>query len=198
MTAPKTTATTASGCVRRHRSGNTNATASTSATGRHATSVRRMPSSTAVSTRTATSAQSRQTRTGGAAARGLVSQRPDHAVDHDPSVGNARRCTSAERTRRSPFHRPGHRRPLRPMCTPRRVATLTDMAVALTPTIWRTTDDVAVFVPSWPPVCPPPVGRDRLVAGPGRRRRGRFEHLRSTSEGLPARCPVSTLSRRAS
>ena len=37
----------------------------------------------------------------------LVSQRPDHAADHDPSLGNRRRCTSAERTRRAPFHRPG-------------------------------------------------------------------------------------------
>ena len=41
----------------------------------------------------------------------LVSQRPDHAADHDPSLGICRRCASAERTRRAPFRRTGRPAP---------------------------------------------------------------------------------------
>ena len=70
MRTPNVTATAASGCVRRHSSGNTSATATTSATGRQITSSRRMPSRIAVATSTATSTQSRHTRAGGCGARG--------------------------------------------------------------------------------------------------------------------------------
>ena len=190
MRAPNATATAASGCVRRHSSGNTSATASTSATGRQTTSSRKMPSRTAVGTSTATSTQSRHTRAGGCGARGSAQSertalltmtrsvenptgrrigRKDGPCGADRPIGQRKSGLIGRCGRRRGSSRLGHgSSPLQDTDRPPK----------------EDHHDVARAVPAGPVRRPPPLGRDRVMAGRLGAGGRSVRRLRSGARGL--------------